>query len=194
MNILGSHYLKMLYEYLFLIIYLFVEQGRGSMTRSGGASSSHPADIQKILNFLSDDRALSMMEYDKMIKYLVARRTQLLREEYGDNIPLHLQQPPVGPQLDPASKAKQEELQERIKKILQQKQSSPGLGPASAPASSFNPSLQAAIDSLVKNGPNLLSSVSNKPFNAGGGFSSSPFQSYQHSSSQGGFTGGFGDY
>ena len=168
------------------------------MTSSGGASSSHPADIQKILNFLSDDRALSMMEYDKMIKYLVVRRTQLLREEYGDKIPLHLQQPPVGPQLDPASKAKQEELQERIKKILQQKQSSPGLGPASAPASTFNPSLQAAIDSLVKNGPNLLSNVSNKPFNAG--FSSSPFQpasfsqSYQRSSSQGGFTGGFGDY
>ena len=81
------------------------------MTSSGGASSSHPADIQKILNFLSDDRALSMMEYDKMIKYLVVRRTQLLREEYGDKIPLHLQQPPVGPQLDPASKAKQEELQ-----------------------------------------------------------------------------------
>ena len=134
-----------------------------------------------------------------MIKYLVLRRTELLREEYGDNIPVHLQQPPVGPQLDPASKAKQEELQERIKKILQQKQT-----PASSLSSTMNPSLQAAIDSLVKNGPNLLSNISNKPFNVGGGgaaggFSNSPFQQgsfsqpYQHQGG-GGFTGGFGDY
>ena len=148
---------------------------------------------------MADDRALSMMEYDKMIKYLVLRRTELLREEYGDNIPVHLQQPPVGPQLDPASKAKQEELQERIKKILQQKQT-----PVSSLSSSMNPSLQAAIDSLVKNGPNLLSNISNKPFNVGvggdaGGFSNSPFQQgsfskpFQHQGG-GGFTGGFGDY
>merc|ERR1719445_2404175 len=132
-----------------------LEPGRGSTTNSGisqpvTSSSSHPHDIQKILNFLSDDRALSMMEYDKMIKYLVVKRTELLRDEYGDNIPLHLQQPPVGPQLDPASKAKQEELQERIKKILQQKQTLPSMAPASALSSSLNPSLQAAIDSLVK--------------------------------------------
>ena len=134
-----------------------------------------------------------------MIKYLVLRRTELLREEFGDNIPLHLRQPPVGPQLDPASKAKQEELQERIKKILQQKQSSHGQGSASTLSSSMNPSLQAAIDSLVKNGPNLLSNVSNKPFNAGGagagGFSNSPFQQGSFAQQyQGGFTGGFGDY
>ena len=196
---------------LHIYYYLFLEPGRLSSTSSGltqpvTGSGRHPQDIQKILHFLSDDRALSMMEYDKMIKYLVLRRTELLREEFGDNIPLHLRQPPVGPQLDPASKAKQEELQERIKKILHHKQnlqSSPRLGSASAPNSAFNPSLQAAIDSLVKNGPNLLSNVSNKPFNAGSGFSSSPFQSgsfsqsyqhNQHNSGQGGFTGGFGDY
>ena len=196
--------------YRYLNLFVFAEPGRGSSSSSGitqplTAPSGHPHDIQKILSFLSDDRALSIMEYDKMIKYLVLRRTECLREEYGDNIPVHLQQPPVGPQLDPATKAKQEELQERIKKILQQKQPSAGLGSASASAlsSGLNPSLQAAIDSLVKNGPNLLSNVANKPFSAGGagggdgGFSNSPFQqgsfsqSYQH---QGGFTGGFGDY
>ena len=181
---------------------MFNSTGSGSSNNSGlnksvTRSSGHPPDIEKILSFLIDDRALSMMEYDKMIKYLVVRRTALLREEYGDNIPVHLQQPPVGPLQDPASKAKQEELQERIQKILKQKKSS-----ASSSSSNLNPSLQAAIDSLVKNGPNLLSNVSQQK-SFGGFYGNSQFQSssfsnqYQrneHISGQGGFTGGFGDY
>ena len=185
---------------------MYIYAGSVSSNSSGfnknvPSNSGHPQDIQKILNFLSDDRALSMMEYDKMIKYLVVRRTALLREEYGDNIPVHLQQPPVGPLQDPASKAKQEELQERIQKILKQKKSS-----ASSSSSNLNPSLQAAIDSLVKNGPNLLSNVSQQKSFGGpsaGFYGNSQFQSssfsnqYQrneHISGQGGFTGGFGDY
>ena len=80
-----------------------------SKTHSGGPSG-HPPDIQKIINFLSDDRPLSIMEFDKMIKYLVSKRTETLREEYGDSIPGHLQHPPVGPNQDPATKAKQESV------------------------------------------------------------------------------------
>ena len=145
-----------------------------------------------------------MMEYDKMIKYLVLRRTALLKEEYGENIPVHLQQPPVGPHQDPASKAKQEELQERIQKILKQKQTS------ASSSSNLNPSLQAAIESLVKNGPNLLSNVSQqKSFSrtsagpAQGFYGNSQYQSssfsqqyqrHEQPSGQGGFSGGFGDY
>merc|ERR1712150_120529 len=175
--------------------------GNSGLNKRVSRISGHPQDIEKILSFLIDDRALSMMEYDKMIKYLVSKRTALLREEYGDSIPVHLQQPPVGPPQDPATKAKQEELQERIHKILKQKQTS-----ASAVSSNLDPSLQAAIDSLVKNGPNLLSNVSlQKPYSAvGGGFSSnSQFQSNSYSNQysrshsstgQGGFTGGFGDF
>merc|ERR1719471_74620 len=96
------------------------------------------------------------MEYDKMIRYLVSKRTETLTEEYSDNIPAHMKHPPVGPQQDPASKAKQEELQNRINKVLRESKNK------SKPPSSgvMAPSLQAAIDSLVKNGQNLLSGVS----------------------------------
>ena len=88
---------------------------------------------------------------------------------------------------DPALKSTQEELQNRIIEILNKKQnllksqqqqqqqpdsSSVGLGPAdtgpgtqggsevgAAPAPAIAPSLQQAIDSLVKTGPNLLASL-----------------------------------
>ena len=180
---------------------------------SGPGLSGHPKDIQKIINFLSDDRPLSIMEYDKMIKYLVTKRTETLKEEYGDNIPAHLQHPPVGPQQDPVTKAKQEELQNRIQKILKDNKSrNSNTGMA--------PSLQAAIDSLVKNGPNLLSGISQRdqqqPSSSSYSFGSSSNQyqqnppsssynpqSYQSSHSQhqgyssggmGGFGGGFSNY
>jgi len=176
---------------------------------SGPGLTGHPQDIQKIINFMSDDRPLSIMEYDKMIKYLVNKRTETLKEEYGDNIPAHLQHPPVGPQQDPITKAKQEEMQNRIQKILKDK--SRNSNPSMAP------SLQAAIDSLVKNGPNLLSGMSQRDQQPSSSFSfgssSNPYQqnpsssnyntqSYQSSHSQnqgyssgtGGFGGGFSNY
>merc|ERR1712130_381924 len=132
-----------------------------SKTHSGGPSG-HPPDIQKIINFLSDDRPLSIMEFDKMIKYLVSKRTETLREEYGENIPGHLQHPPVGPNQDPATKAKQEELQNRIQKMLKEKKNN-----SANSKQNMNPSLQAAIDSLVKNGPNLLSNMSQSSSSSG---------------------------
>eukprot|EP00090_Calanus_glacialis_P022736 TRINITY_DN3502_c0_g1_i1.p1 TRINITY_DN3502_c0_g1~~TRINITY_DN3502_c0_g1_i1.p1 ORF type:complete len:676 (-),score=187.52 TRINITY_DN3502_c0_g1_i1:2060-4087(-) len=114
----------------------------------------HPGDIQKILGFLSDNRPLSIMEYDKMIKYLVAKREGTLKEEYGETIPAHLLHPPVGPQQDPATKAKQEELQNRVQVILNRSKVS-----SQQSSSGLTPSLQAAIENLVKTGPNLLSNM-----------------------------------
>ena len=182
--------------------------GNSVISREGSAlpgisHSGHPQDILKILSFLTDDRPLSIMEYDKMIKYLVTKRTDTLKEEYGDNIPAHLQHPPVGPQQDPATKAKQEEIQNRIQKILKEKKTSNGSKPSSG---AMAPSLQAAIDSLVKNGPNLLSSVS-QPHSSHMSASSSytmPGSSYHGYQTQahdqdftggsGGFGAGFGNY
>merc|ERR1719357_1157930 len=138
----------------------FISQNFANMVErnSGGTHSGvqggHPGDIMKILGFLSDDRPLSIMEYDKMIKYLVQKRESTLKEEYGESIPAHLMHPPVGPLQDPASKAKQEELQNRVQKILNRsKMSQQG-------SSGLAPSLQAAIENLVKSGPNLLSTMS----------------------------------
>jgi len=165
-----------------------------SKTQSGGPSG-HPHDIQKIINFLSDDRPLSIMEFDKMIKYLVSKRTETLREEYGENIPGHLQHPPVGPNQDPATKAKQEELQNRIQKMLKEKKSN-----STNNRQNMTPSLQAAIDSLVKNGPNLLSNMSQGSSSSGFNYSASSSQQFSSSRNQGfmsgtgGFGGGFGDY
>merc|ERR1719357_902735 len=130
-----------------------VDSGPSSVNKIG-LSGGHPGDILKILGFLSDNRPLSIMEYDKMIKYLVQKRESTLKEEYGESIPAHLMHPPVGPLQDPASKAKQEELQNRVQKILNRsKMSQQG-------SSGLAPSLQAAIENLVKSGPNLLSTMS----------------------------------
>jgi len=74
----------------------------------------------------------------------------LLREEYGDHIPPALAAPPV---LEPAVRAKQDELQGRVLNILAKKKKE-----KSTPAP-IAPSLLSAIDSLVKSGPNLLSSL-----------------------------------
>jgi len=122
---------------------------------AGAGGNTHPSDIKTILGFMVENRPLSLMEYDKMIKYLVSQREGNLREAYGDNIPAHLLHPPVGPQQDPASKAKQEELQQRVLNILNKpRQPAPNAGMAG-----INPTLQQAIDSLVKTGPNLLSGL-----------------------------------
>lgn len=127
-----------------------------------------PADVRTVLGFLLDQRPLSVMEYDKLIRFLAQKREGVLREEYGENIPHELAQPPVGPPLDPAVKAKQAELQERILNILnkpnpikipvnqlQQQQQAPA---KSLPVE-IDPSLKRAIDNLIRTGPNLLSQV-----------------------------------
>jgi hypothetical protein len=66
--------------------------------------AGHPNDIRTILGFLIDDRPMSIMEYDKLIKYLATRREGTLKAEYGMNIPAHLLLPPVGPMQDPVLK------------------------------------------------------------------------------------------
>ena len=84
-----------------------------------------------------------------MIKYLVGKRQDTLKEEYGESIPAHLLHPPVGPNQEPAAKAKQEELQNRVQKILSRSKVTNQQG-----SSGLTPSLQAAIENLVKTGPN----------------------------------------
>ena len=73
-----------------------------------------PNDVRNVLGFLLDQRPLSVMEYDKLIKWLAHQRLQVLQAEYGENIPSELASPPVGPPVDPETKAQQLQLQERI--------------------------------------------------------------------------------
>ena len=90
---------------------------------------------------------------------------------------------------------KQEELQNRIQKMLKEKKSN-----STNNRQNMTPSLQAAIDSLVKNGPNLLSNMSQGSSSSGFNYSASSSQQFSSSRNQGfmsgtgGFGGGFGDY
>ena len=119
-------------------------------SKAAASPSKLPEDIRTILGFLVDERPLSVMELDKMLRHLAGARTALLRAEYGEHIPAALAAPPL---LEPAARAKQEELQARVVAILDRGARARAAAPAIAP------SLQAAIDSLVKTGPNLLSSL-----------------------------------
>ena len=129
------------------------EQSVEMKAKSGaGPGENHPGDIVAVLDFLRENRPLSVMEYDKLIKYLCARRTQMLKTEYGDAVPANLARPPIGPPVDPALKTKQEELQNKIAAILDgQKELFPTVrpDPEPQPPPAINPTLQKAIDSLL---------------------------------------------
>ena len=129
------------------------EQSVEMKAKSGaGPGENHPGDIVAVLDFLRENRPLSVMEYDKLIKYLCARRTQMLKTEYGDAVPANLARPPIGPPVDPAVKTKQEELQNKIAAILDgQKELFPSVrpDPEPQPPPAINPTLQKAIDSLL---------------------------------------------
>ena len=131
-----------------------------------------PNDVRNVLGFLLDQRPLSVMEYDKLIKWLAHQRLQVLQAEYGENIPSELASPPVGPPVDPETKAQQLQLQERILNILnkpkpqsQENNASGGMQPVPGGSSMDNP-LQRAIDNLIRTGPNLLNQAAH-PSNSG---------------------------
>ena len=106
----------------------------------------------------------------------------MLQAEYGENIPSELATPPVGPPIDPAIKAKQMELQERIVNILNKPKPQPishannatlinatnQLGQAMQSSGLDNP-LQRAIDNLIRTGPNLLNQVAQSSNSGAGG-------------------------
>ena len=119
-------------------------------SKPAGSPSQLPEDIRTILGFLAAERPLSVMELDKMLRHLAGARAALLRAEYGAHVPAALAAPPL---LEPAARARQEELQARVAAILARG------ARARAAAPAITPALQAAIDSLVKTGPNLLSSL-----------------------------------
>merc|ERR1711874_223613 len=152
------------------------ERGLNQTDNSGNDSSNRrggmPEDVRNVFGFLMDSRPLSVMEYDKLIKYLAKQRENMLISEYGeyDNIPANLITPPIGPPLDSATKAKQEELQVKIVEILSKKKlnnvsnlNEANVNKPANPASGggggteLSASLRKAIDSLIKTGPNLLS-------------------------------------
>ena len=119
-------------------------------------STRLPGEVGRTLQFLLDSRPVSLLELDRVLRHLTTVRAGLLKEEYGDAVPAHLVQSPTS-QLSPAARRQQEELRDRVTRLLdrgkQQQPQQAGLAP----------NLQAAIDSLVRSGPSLLSNSSAPP-------------------------------
>lgn len=125
-------------------------RGEKCTTQGTGASllSRHPESIQMILNLLAENRQTTLVQYDRIIKYLQDRR-ELQRqfeatEGGGDN----------DGELQPNSK--QAELQSRIMNILNNKSTDELPKPVEAPqppAGSTpllnDPTVQKALDSLL---------------------------------------------
>jgi len=116
---------------------------------------THPRDVASALGFLRDGRPLSVMELDKLIRYLALRREALLRSEYGDaSVPAHLLALPLGPKQDATTRAREESLGRRVASLLaaprpqSSRRASEDVPPVEETRDSGPPDLRRAIDSL----------------------------------------------
>lgn len=72
-------------------------------------NTRHPDSIQTLVNLLADNRPITVLQYDRVIKYLQDRREFQLKAEIGDAPP----DVPITPLVDP-----EVELQRKIMDIL----------------------------------------------------------------------------
>lgn len=90
---------------------------------------SHPEPIQILLGLLSQNRPLTVLQYERIIKYLTERKEMQIRAEIGDDLPevekhaltsqikAKVEEVAPAPVVDPEIQ-KQEELQKKILEIL----------------------------------------------------------------------------
>ncbi|XP_044598133.1 uncharacterized protein LOC123274538 isoform X3 [Cotesia glomerata] len=102
--------------------------GRGVPFNTPFASDRHPDAIQVLLNMLADNHQLTVLQYERVIKYLEVKREEQVQVELGDAKDL------AGNSLA-AKDPKQAELQSRILNILNSnKTNAPVPSPVPAPA------------------------------------------------------------
>ncbi|RZF45099.1 hypothetical protein LSTR_LSTR013979 [Laodelphax striatellus] len=150
-------------------------RGERELPGTIGGYEVHPDAIQTLFNLLKENRQLTVLQYDKVIRYLQEKRALQLKLEVGDD-PADL--PTLQDTNSNSSAAaavpvvKQQELQSRIMNILKKKgavpadeapapvpapdqwQSAAAEGPSptqQAPPLLKNPNVQMAIDSLLRN-------------------------------------------
>ncbi|XP_018393900.1 PREDICTED: hybrid signal transduction histidine kinase L [Cyphomyrmex costatus] len=87
--------------------------GRSVPLNTPLSSDRHPDAIQVLLNMLADNHQLTVLQYDRVIKYLDIKREEQVQVELGDAKDL-----PVKTSLTSISDPKQAELQTRILNIL----------------------------------------------------------------------------
>lgn len=110
--------------------------GRSVPLNTPLANERHPDAIQVLLNMLADNHQLTVLQYERVIKYLEMKREEQVQVELGDAKDL-----PVKAPLTPVNDPKQAKLQTRILNILNSSKSastvadpSPVPPPTSAPA------------------------------------------------------------
>lgn len=86
--------------------------GRSIPLNTPLASERHPDAIQVLLNMLADNHQLTVLQYERVLKYLDMKREEQVQVELGDTKDL-----PVATTLT-ANDPKQAELQTRILNIL----------------------------------------------------------------------------
>lgn len=59
-------------------------QGPGPVSVGGPVPDRHPEAIQTLLNLLRENRQLTVLQYDKVIKYLQDKREVQIKLEVGD--------------------------------------------------------------------------------------------------------------
>lgn len=87
--------------------------GRSVPLNTPLANERHPDAIQVLLNMLADNHQLTVLQYDRVIKYLDMKREEQVQVELGDAKDL-----PVTTPLTSVNDPKQAELQTRILNIL----------------------------------------------------------------------------
>jgi len=139
--------------------------GPGPVAVGQPVPDRHPEAIQTLLNLLRENRQLTVLQYDKVIKYLQEKREVQIKLEVGDAQGL----PSIAdPGRQPTTK-QQAELQHRIMNILNQQPGGPQPPPQAAwppqpapqqtPAPLLNdPNVQKALDSLIQG--DLLKKIS----------------------------------
>ncbi|CAD1473190.1 unnamed protein product [Heterotrigona itama] len=111
--------------------------GRSVPLNTPFANERHPDAIQVLLNMLADNHQLTVLQYDRVIKYLEIKREEQVQVELGDVKDL-----PSTTTTITVSDPKQAELQSRILNILNSNKttsSAPAPSPVPAPTSTPAP-------------------------------------------------------
>ncbi|XP_012153121.1 nuclear receptor coactivator protein neosin isoform X2 [Megachile rotundata] len=111
--------------------------GRSVPLNTPFANERHPDAIQVLLNMLADNHQLTVLQYDRVIKYLEIKREEQVQVELGDVKDL-----PTATTTITVSDPKQAELQSRILNILNSNKTNssvPAPSPVPAPTSTPTP-------------------------------------------------------
>lgn len=103
-------------------------------------NTRHPEAIQTLVNLLADNRPITVLQYDRVIRYLQERREYQLKAEIGDAPPDMEIPPPIDPEA---------ELQKKIMDILNKPSITNAVSKPSVPAPPTAAVAKAAIKSAT---------------------------------------------